>query len=377
MVSRREAALSLAFFMGSIKRPLRMPPAELMPEAIWRGSNQDICRKLELKPSEYGRLEDFRRSFSAKSKEKKLSETGIEFLARGDDLYPPRLAQIHDPPAGLFVYHQGRQREDLRNLLLRTRVALVGARAASRYGLDAAAVLAGGLSGASICVVSGMALGIDAAAHRGAIGKPGGSVAVLGCGVDVIYPRANRALYRELAARGAILSEYPPGIRAYPWRFPARNRIIAGLSRAVIVVEAREKSGALITADFCLEQGGEVCAVPGSIFSELSLGPNRLISEGATLVSGRTDILELLGIDAGEGGGQKEVGCSRAATSSLGGNEIQVLEALGDQPLPLDQIRVRSGVDDPELAAAVLSLELCGLVRAEPGLGYSRTPGRR
>ena len=183
---------------------------------------------------------------------------------------PRCLGAIHDPPPGLFLRGRGSA-----EVLSRPAVAVVGARACSTYGAQVARALGRELAASGLVVVSGMARGIDGEAHRGALEPSGTTVAVLGCGVDRDYPAAHAALASQICDRGLIISEYPPGVEPAPWRFPARNRIIAGLVRAVVVVEARERSGALITADLALEEGREVFAVPGEITSSLVRGHER------------------------------------------------------------------------------------------------------
>jgi DNA processing protein len=185
-------------------------------------------------------------------------------VTRGRRGYPPLLSELHDPPARLFL------RGGLPDLLARPAVAIVGARSCSSYGAQVAQELARDLATAGVVVVSGLARGIDGEAHRGALAGGGVTVAVLGCGIDRDYPRSHAELARRIAEDGLVVSEYPPGVEPAPWRFPARNRIIAGLAHATVVVEARERSGALITADFALELGRDVFAVPGEITSLLS-----------------------------------------------------------------------------------------------------------
>ena len=201
---------------------------------------------------------------------RRLEARGVRWLPRSDPRFPTRLARIHDPPTGLFV----RGTADLA-LLERPSVAIVGARACSSYGADVAVTLARELAAAGVLVISGMARGVDAAAHRGAL-ELGVTVAVLGCGVDRDYPRAHTQLAGRITELGLILSEYAPGVEPAPWRFPARNRIVAGLAAATVVVEARERSGALITADLALDEGRDVLAVPGEITSHLSTFSDRL-----------------------------------------------------------------------------------------------------
>src|SRR5207253_2138519 len=206
---------------------------------------------------------------------------------------PPRLRAIHDPPGRLHLRGGGSP-----DLLAAPSAAIVGARACSPYGAQVARMLGRELAAAGVVVVSGLARGIDGEAHRGALDAGGHTVAVLGCGIDRDYPAAHATLAASIAERSLLVSEYEPGVEPAPWRFPARNRIIAGLAAATIVVEARERSGALITADFALEEGREVFAVPGEIVSALSKGSNALLRLGATPLTDSLDVLESFGIES-------------------------------------------------------------------------------
>jgi DNA processing protein len=211
----------------------------------------------------------------------------IRSLKASEPAYPARLAQIEDPPARLYLRGGGAD-----ELLTRPSVAIVGARSCSSYGRAVARWFARDLAAAGVVVVSGMARGIDSEAHRGALEADGITVAVLGCGIDRDYPAAHADLARRICERGLVVSEYEPGIEPAPWRFPARDRIIAGLCEAVVVVEARERSGALITADFALQEGRTLMAVPGEITSILSEGTNALIKRGdAKVVTSAEDVL--------------------------------------------------------------------------------------
>ncbi len=215
---------------------------------------------------------------------------GIAFCSRPQ--LPPLLRAIHDPPAGLFL--RGGSGPEI---LSRPAVAIVGARASSGYGASIARSLGRELAAAGLVVVSGLARGIDAEAHRGALEAGGTTIAVLGCGIDRDYPAAHAELARRVADSGLIVSEYAPGVEPAPWRFPARNRIVAGLCAATVVVEARERSGALITADLALEEGREVFAVPGEITSALSAGTNALLKMGCAPLTGASDVLASFGIE--------------------------------------------------------------------------------
>lgn len=369
----RDAALGLAFMQADYGYPLAVPTGKLSPHSIWRSSDNELMALLKIPAASQEKLTRFRREFDASLMIKKLQDTGAEFVALGEPEYPPLLAKIHDPPAGLFLTTAGTDSPRLRlhDLASRSCIAIVGARAASRYGIDAAEMIGEELSRAGVCVVSGMATGIDAAGHRGALRSEGSSMAVLGCGPDVIYPRSNTNLYHMLISDGLILSEYPPGTEPRPWRFPARNRIIAGLALGVIVVEAKEKSGALITADFCLEEGREVWAVPGSIFSDLSMGPHGLLRLGAGTVTSAEDVLRELGITTPDDASKGNVP-EKNLRAELTEDERLVLGLLETRPALPDFITNRASIEGYQVAAALITLELKGLARNDPVRGYSR-----
>ena len=278
--------------------------------------------------------------------------TRIRCIRRHEPSFPSLLAAIHDPPPRLFL------RGPVEAALLdRPAIALVGARACSSYGRSVTRSLARDLAAAGVVVVSGMARGIDGEAHRGALDGGGVTVAVLGCGVDRDYPAAHSELARRICETGLVVSEYEPGVEPAPWRFPARNRIIAGLSRATVVIEARERSGALITADFALEEGREVLAVPGEITSSLSAGTNALLRLGATPVTCVADVLEVLGIEP-----------ARPDATTLGGVAGVLLERLSAGALTADELLRGSGVDPGVGSAALIELELAGRVSLEDGV---------
>ena len=236
---------------------------------------------------------------------------------------------------------------------MRAAVAIVGARACSSYGGQVARMLGRELASAGLLVVSGLARGIDGEAHRGALETNGHTVAVLGCGIDRDYPATHAGLARSITERSLLVSEYEPGVEPAPWRFPARNRVIAGLCAATIVVEARERSGALITADFALEEGREVFAVPGEITSSLSAGTNALLRLGATPLTSAADVLESLGIELPDPASPR---ISEAAAS--------VLDRL---PAAADELVRASGLTAAEVAAALAELELAGMVAEGDG----------
>jgi DNA processing protein len=293
----------------------------------------------------------FLRGFDEPAFRGELERQGLRFVGRSEPGFPPRLAAIHDPPVGLFV----RGPAGL-ELLTRPTVAVVGARACSSYGTAVALALGRELAAAGVVVVSGLARGVDAAAHRGAL-EAGVTVAVLGCGVDRDYPRAHASLAAAIAQRGLVVSEYAPGVEPAPWRFPARNRIVAGLAQATVVVEARERSGALITADLALDEGREVLAVPGEITSRLSHGANHLLRLGATPVTCVADVLAVVGVRP-----------APAAGPVLEPRLAAVRAAVADAPAAVDEIVRHTGLSPAEVAAALAELELLGLLGEADGL---------
>lgn len=296
----------------------------------------------------------------------RLEARGIRFLARGSPGYPPALARIFDPPEALFLRGEAAPGERL--------IAMVGARRASSHGRHLAQELAEGLAERGVGVVSGAAWGIDAAAHRGALRAGGPTFAVLGHGLDHVYPADHRGLYAEIASRGCLLTEYAPGTPPLAWHFPERNRIVSGLSAGVVVVEAGERSGALITADYAMEEGREVFAVPGSLANPLTRGPHRLIQQGARLVTCVEDILEELNWDDGPApprdAGGRDVGVSPGGSKGLNRQEQQLLGLFGDAACPQEGLmeRFAGGVGDFYLALAGLLMK--GAVREEAGGRY-------
>jgi DNA processing protein len=306
------------------------------------------------------RFERFRRSFDAGAYLESLAARGFRFVGRSDSEYPPLLRELHDPPPGLFLRGAGEA-----ELLRKPAVAIVGARACSSYGAQVARLLGRELASAGLVVLSGLARGVDAEAHRGALEAGGLTVAILGCGIDRDYPAAHAQLARRVCDQGLIASEYAPGVEPAPWRFPARNRIVAGLAAGTVIVEARERSGALITADFALETGREVFAVPGEITSSLSAGTNALLRLGATPLTSSGDVLEALGIVPVD-----------AAPIQLGEHAAAVLAELANEPAGADQLIRDTGLDASVVATALAELELAGAVAEAEGLYRGvRPPG--
>jgi DNA processing protein len=294
----------------------------------------------------------FKRSFDEAGYLSRLQANGARWLARSAAGFPPLLRAIHDPPAGLFV----RGAAEL-ELLGRAAVGIVGARSCSPYGAQVARMLGRELAAAGLVVVSGLARGIDGEAHRGALEAGGETVAVLGCGIDRDYPASHAELAARIRETGLAVSEYAPGVEPAPWRFPARNRIIAGLCAATIVVEARERSGALITADLALEEGREVLAVPGEITAALSKGTNDLLRLGATPLTASGDVLELFGLSP-----------AKATAVELSETADKVLRRLRDGPASADELARGTGLEAGVLASALTELELAGVAVAAGGV---------
>jgi DNA processing protein len=292
--------------------------------------------------------------------ERGIEACGARMVAWSDDEYPPGLTDLADPPAVLYV--RGR---DLRSL--QPAVAVVGSRSCSPLGREVATDIGRGLAAVGVCAVSGAARGIDSASHQGALDAAGTTVAVLGSGIDVLYPPGSRRLLHEIEVAGAVVSEYPPAINAEPWRFPARNRIVAGLAQALVVVEGAGRSGSMITVEHALELGREVFAVAGPVTSPLSEVPLALIRDGATMIRGADDLLDDLGFH--------DRPRAAAGPPGLPDDERRVFEHLTGPSLP-DAVARAAGISIPEAVAALTRLELRGLVRNVGGRFERRLPER-
>ncbi|MHB0913063.1 MAG: DNA-processing protein DprA [Armatimonadota bacterium] len=284
-----------------------------------------------------------------------LDRSGARIVTVLDPEYPENLRDIHDPPPVLFV--RGRLApED------RTAVAVVGTRRPTEYGRSMAMRLSRDLARAGVCIASGGALGIDTVAHSAVVAAGGRTVAVLGCGLDVPYPASNKGLFAKIAEHGAVISEFAPTTEPLPWRFPARNRLISGLSVGVLVIESRVGGGSMITATHAAEQGRDVWAVPGGTDSAASEGPHRLIREGAKLVERAEDILEELKIDV-----------PTEPRPEFSPEEAAVYSVLTLHPKHADEISSECGLSAQEASGILTILEMRGLVRRVPGSSYVRT----
>jgi DNA processing protein len=291
---------------------------------------------------------------------KTLEKLEVTLVSFWDENYPPQLRAIHDPPA--LLYLRGR-------LPANDCLAIVGSRRATTAALQLTRTIAADLAEHNICIVSGLARGVDSAAHRGALQVAGNTIAVLGCGIDRIYPPDNDRLYHQILGQNAIISEYPPGAPPLAGHFPGRNRIISGLSRGVLIVEAAENSGSLITADFALEQGRELFAIPGTPNNPNSRGTNRLLKEGAQLVTEVEDILSVLWPRALP---RREHQKQESFAGQLAEPALSVFRQLETEPCHIDEICRKCGLTPMDVSAILLDLELRGGVQLLPGNHYIR-----
>ena len=292
----------------------------------------------------------------------RTQKAGVHVLTIDDAAYPRRLREIYAAPPVLFVRGELRPEDD-------DGVSIVGTRRATGYGKLVTERLAGDLARSGVTVVSGFARGIDTHAHKAALEAGGRTVAVFACGLDVVYPPENRGLVDRIAAQGALLSEHPLGVRPEATNFPARNRIVSGLTKATLVVEAGERSGALITAQFAGDQGRDVLAVPGPITSPGSVGANRLIQDGARLVQTADDVRAELGLaPAGERPAEQQMGLGALFPAT--DIESAILAKLADEPLGIDDLCRALNRPAAEVSTALTMLELRGRIRQLAGLNY-------
>lgn len=358
------------------------------PQPLFEKPSPAMLSRLGWKPVQLEKLADANPQATAEVVSRMLNQ-GHTLIPFPDPRYPARLKEISSPPAALWV-----RGDPL--ALSKPLVAIVGARQATPYGNQVAGHLAQGLVRAGVGVVSGGARGIDASAHRATLQSGGSTVAVFGTGIDRDYPSEHRSLFEDIAKTGACVSEFPPGIPPRPQHFPVRNRLISGLSLGVVIVEAGEKSGGLITARFALEQNREVFAVPGSMFSPLSVGPHHLIQQGAQVVTKVEDILEailpqlgkrswvqgeLLATSEGRVFGTQRQ--AKAVTPThpvvppeLEAEALKVWNALGQEGANVDQLAERSELEVTHLMPVLLELELEGFVQQLPGQRFSRSQGQ-
>lgn len=346
---------------------LELPPRRLLslleyfehPEAIFESSRLDLLRVDGMTESAAARI--LNAPELPQDVWQRWNQNDVRLLTWRDEGYPPSLREIEDFPPLLFVRGSLQERD-------RFAIAIVGTRQPTSYGRNVTERLARELSRYGLTIVSGGARGIDTAAHIGALRADGRTIAVLGCGIDVPYPPESAALFNRIASQGAILSEYPPGTPPDAWRFPARNRLVSALSLGVLVVEAPNDSGALITANHALEQGKPVFAVPGNIDTGQSAGCHKLIKEGATLVDSVEDIVRLLGI------APEHLPERPAQLPTLTPIQQKVLHALSLTPKHVDTLAAELELPVAQLNAELLMLEMHNLIRRQPGNTYVRVP---
>ncbi|MDD4953467.1 MAG: DNA-processing protein DprA [Candidatus Omnitrophica bacterium] len=297
---------------------------------------------------------------------KSAQRLGLKILTPEDAEYPHNLKYIYDPPIVLYVKGELEPEDSLA-------LGIVGSRRASFYGLSCAQRFAEELSAHNFTIVSGMARGVDTAAHRGALKAGGRTIAVIGSGFNNIYPQENVGLAEEIAASGAVISEFSINTQPLPQNFPRRNRIISGLSLGILVVEAAQNSGAMITADCALEQGREVFALPGKVDSATSFGPNTLIKQGAKLVCAVEDILEEFNLLPQEAKKEKVENTDKA--NAVISQESQVYELISSESIHLDELLEKTKLDIPRVSGILLSLQLKKLIRQLPGKQFVRNRG--
>jgi DNA processing protein len=327
----------------------------------WKAPASELARA-GLDPKVTANITGYRDNINLDEQLKLLEKFQVTAIPFESPDYPPMLAETHDCPA--LIYIRGEYRKDDWNS-----VAVVGTRRATAYGRQATEDLVYNLALNKITIVSGLAKGIDTIAHRTALEAGGRTIAVFASGLDIVYPPDNLKLAREIMEHGALVSEYPLGTKPKAENFPRRNRILSGLSRGVLVVESGESSGALITVNFALEQNREVFAVPGSIYSPMSKGPNRLIGEGAKLVSNYVDIIEELNLSIVS---QQLVMQNVVASDGI---ESIIMKHISEEPVHVDEICRNSGLDTSTVISTLTVLELNGLIKHRGNMTYTVKQG--
>ena len=369
--SAADAYLFLSLLQARAGTSVVSRMGDLPPENILEMPVGDVAARLRSSEKVRAAFEGLRAGFDAGAVRARLREKGYRAITLADADYPQGLAEVPDPPPALFV--GGRLPEE-------PAVAVVGSRKASATALDAARTLGRALGERGVCVVSGLALGVDAAAHQGALEAGGSTVGVLGCGIDGVYPRSNRELFGLVRESGGMVSEYGLGEPPLRWRFPARNRVISGLSGCVVVVEAPEKSGSLITARHATDAGRDVWALPGPVGFDECRGSNKLLADGAGVLWDIDEFADSVAPPAEEPlelTVDDFVGTEDPSVAGLPEHERAALMGVGFQPTGVDAIAGRSGIGMRELLPALALLELKGYVRRDAGGSFVRSPAAR
>lgn len=335
------------------------------PQAALAASAQEIRRRAGVSEALANCIAGFTPPEDEILKDMKLlEELGARVMTRWDPDYPPSLKEIYDPPALLFVRGEITAADN-------RAVAVVGTRNPSRYGLEMTQQIARDLARADVTLVSGLARGIDTACHMAALKEGGRTIGVLGCGIDVRYPRENGPLIEAIVASGALMTEFRPGTPPMATNFFRRNRIVSGLSKGVVVVEATRKSGSLITANHAVDQNREVFAVPGNVMNPRSRGPHYLLKQGAAIAESVEDILEVLFPPTERSTTQPTLEM-KPTSLQLSDTARRVLEEIDLDPVPIDILCESLGMDPGKLAGVLLELELNGLIRQHPGKMFAR-----
>jgi DNA processing protein len=359
----RAKYLFLALLQARVGSSLVSHLGNLAPEAVLRTNVAELAGRAKISDRASRAFEELQRVFDPGLMQDRLAAKGIEALTPVDEAYPGLLRSIPDPPPAVFVNGK---------IPVTASVALVGSRKASATGIETARALGFALSERGFCVVSGLALGVDAAAHEGAVDAGGPTVGVLGCGIDVVYPRRNRGLFASVRRHGALISEYYLGEAPLAWRFPARNRIIAGLAGTVVVVEAPEHSGALITARHALDAGRDVWAVPGPPGVRECRGSNGLLADGAGVLWDIPEFVDAVAREHRIPAVGEVSGGVQPLPAGLEDTEAAVLIGVGFEPRGVDAVAQKSGVEMPEVLTALALLELKGFVSRDGVGSYVR-----
>jgi DNA processing protein len=335
------------------------------PEEVFRAPEVELFRVEGAKPASVKAIKQSGDWSNARLEAEKAREIGAEIVTFSNPRYPANLRETHDPPPYLYV--KGRLVEGDK-----VSVAVVGSRKATQYGRQLTKKISGDIAAKGVTIVSGGARGIDTEAHKGAIEAGGRTIAVLGCGIDVVYPPENASLFKAVAESGAVVTEFPVGTPPDAANFPQRNRIISGISMGVVVMEAADVSGSLITASYSLDQGREVYAVPGSVASPTSRGTNSLIKKGAKLVEGSEDIL--VDLFPYMKGYLRELDLYRKPEREFdfGADEKALFELINLEPAHIDALAEKTGVPVSKALSLLLGMELKGAIRQVAGMNFIR-----
>jgi len=352
-------ALSFVYGIGDIKRNNLIARYDSARE-IFQAPRKELLRIDGITEKNVSEIKGFKDWERVEQELAKIEKSGLNFITLNDPEYPESLKHIYNPPPFLYMSGSIEKKDDVS-------IAIVGTRVPDRYGRQVAENLAGELALRGVTIVSGLARGIDSIAQAEALKRGGRTIGVLGCGIDVVYPPENDKLYKAVAANGAVVSEFFLGTGPHPHNFPQRNRIISGLSLGVVVVQASEKSGSLITASFALDQNKDIFAVPGNIGRQLSKGTNRLIKRGAKLVETVDDILGEIEQMTLFGENFAPVKSKEEIMSGLTDKEKTIYAVFAEDPIHVDKIITETGLNSSSVLSVLLSLELDGRIKQLPG----------